>query len=144
MITLEQYFQAKPHDAEQEILADDLLVRVNELIDRAVRDGGFTRNVCPNTGSEISGSKGGAGDGGFRLSTSTTGSARSSHKEAKAVDVYDSSGRLDDWLDQYEVGDGDNTVLAEHGLYREHPDSTAGWCHLTTRAPGSGRRTFHP
>ena len=31
-ITTEQYFAAKPHDAEQEILADDLLVRVNELI----------------------------------------------------------------------------------------------------------------
>lgn len=144
MITLEQYFAAKPHDAEDEIMADDLLVRVNALIDEAVRAGGFTRTLCPNTGTEISGSKGGAGDGGFRMQTSTTGAPNSSHKQAKAVDVYDASDRLDEWLDQFEHGDGDNTVLERHGLYREHPQSTPGWCHLSTRAPMSGRRTFHP
>src|SRR3990167_1686589 len=142
-ISLTDYFQGKLHDAEHEIMADDLLVRVNELLAEAER-AGVALAVCPNTGTWISGSKGGAGDGGFRLLTSTTGSARSSHKEAKAVDVYDPGGRLDDWLDDFEVGVGDNTKLAEHGLYREAPNATNGWCHLTTRAPGSGRRTFNP
>ena len=144
MITAEQYFQAKPHSAEQDIAADDLLVRVNELLDEAERLMAFRRVVCPNTGSEVSGSKGGTGDGGFRLPTSTTGSPHSSHKEARAVDVYDPGGHLDDWLDDFEQANGGNTMLENHGLYREAPDSTTGWCHLTTRPPHSGKRTFHP
>ena len=71
-------------------------------------------------------------------------SLHSSHKEARAVDVYDPSDRLDEWLDTFEHGDGDNTRLEQHGLYREAPASTPTWCHLTTRAPHSGRRTFAP
>ena len=144
MISAEEYFAGKPHSTEDEIAAADLLVRVNDLLAEAVRLCGFKRPTCPNTGTEISGSKGGAGDGGFRLSTSTTGSAKSSHKEARAVDVYDPGGWLDDWLDDYEIGNGDNTMLAEHGLYREAPNATEGWCHLSTRAPHSGKRTFQP
>ena len=144
MITPEQYFGAKPHDAEQEIMADDLLVRVNALIAEAERSLEFTSAICPNTGTQISGSKGGTGDGGFRLPTATTGSPQSSHKQAKAVDVYDPLDKLDEWLDQFEHGVGDNTKLAEHGLYREAPAHTPTWCHLSTRRPGSGRRTFNP
>jgi hypothetical protein len=34
--------------------------------------------------------------------------------------------------------------LVEHNLYREHPDATKGWCHLSTRKPPSGNRTFRP
>ena len=143
MITLEAYFQAKPHTPEDDIAASDLLARVNELRDEAER-AGVHRQICPNTGTEISGSKGGAGDGGFRLPGATTGSPGSSHKEAKAVDAYDPGAYLDEWLDTFEHGNGDNTMLEKHGLYREHPGSTPGWCHLSTRAPRSGRRTFHP
>ena len=131
-ISLAQYFQAKPHSEDDEARADDLLARVQLLLDHL----GIVPPTCPNTGSQISGSKGGAGDGGFRLSTSTTGSGRSSHKEAKAVDLYDPLGDLDDALD--------DDALEQFGLYREAPNSTPGWCHLTTRAPGSGRRTFNP
>lgn len=144
VITAAQYFGAKAHSQDEAARAADLLQRVNALLDDAAADGAHVGEVDPDTGSEISGSKGGAGDGGFRLPTSTTGSARSSHKEARAVDVYDPAGRLDDWLDTFEHGVGDNTKLAEHGLYREAPSHTPGWCHLTTRAPGSGRRTFNP
>lgn len=142
-ITAEQYFAAKAHSPEQDILADDLLTRVNELRDEIERDG-VHRQTCPNTGSEISGSKGGSGDGGFRLPTATTGADHSSHKEAKAVDVYDPGDYIDGWLDQFEVGVGDNTKLAEYGLYREAPASTPTWSHWTTRPPRSGRRTFNP
>ena len=144
MITPEQYFGAKPHDAEQEILAEDLLARVNALIAEAEASVEFTSTVCPNTGTQISGSKGGTGDGGFRLPTATTGSPQSSHKQAKAVDVYDPLDKLDEWLDQFEHGVGDNTMLEKHGLYRESPASSPGWVHLSTRRPGSGRRTFVP
>lgn len=165
MITTDQYFQAKPHTVAQEAAAVDLLDRVNKLTLEAEAAGRFTRRVDPDTGTEISGSKGGAGDGGFRLESASTGGGHSSHKilyvqqpdgtwsidpGAKAgVDCFDPREELDAYLDDFEVKTngaptGRNTKLEEHGLYREDPDSTRGWCHLTTRAPRSGRRTFKP
>lgn len=135
MITPEQYFQAKPHTPEHAAAAATLLERVNELCEWA-RLGGFMNPTCPNTGTQISGSKGGAGDGGFRLSTSTTGATGSKHKQAHAVDVYDPGDVLDRILSDMD--------LERFGLYREHPDDTPNWCHLQDIAPGSGRRTFKP
>lgn len=132
MITLQQYFQAKPHSVADEDRARDLLERVEQLCDRL----GHIPPTDPDTGSQISGSKGGAGDGGFRLPNSSTGRQSSSHKEARGVDVYDPKGELDDALTDEQ--------LEEFGLYREAPNSTPGWCHLTTRPPLSGRRTFNP
>lgn len=144
MITIAQYFGAKPHTAEEEAFATDLLTRVNALRDEA-EAAGIKRLIDPDTGTEISGSRGGAGDGGFRLPTATTGRGKSSHKEAKGGDVFDPADKLDAWITTYDRSGGiDNTLLEKHGLYREHPDSTEGWCHLTTRAPGSKRRTFYP
>lgn len=136
MITPEQYFGGKPHTPKQEIAARDLLARVNTLLNEAEADGMVTHTHDPDTGTEISGSKGGAGDGGFRLSRATTGRLLSSHKEARGVDVYDPSNDIDGWLD--------DSLLIKYNLYREAPESTPGWCHLTTRAPHSGRRTFQP
>lgn len=144
MITLEQYFGGKPHTQEEEDFATVLLQRVNELCDEAQQNGNYDAPTCPNTGTQISGSYHGQGDGGFRLPTATTGRQNSSHKEAKAVDVFDPKGDLDKWLDGFEDGHNGNIKLEQYGLYREHPDSTPGWCHLTTRAPGSGHRTFIP
>lgn len=132
MILLSEYFQSKPHTPEHEAAATDLLARVENLCTTLAWD----YPIDPDTGTSISGSKGGAGDGGFRLTTATTGSAKSSHKEAKAVDIYDPANLLDDLIT--------DALLTAYGLYREHPDDTPGWCHLTTRAPGSGRRTFKP
>jgi hypothetical protein len=100
--------------------------------------------IDPDTGTEISGSRRGRGDGGFRLETSTTGRAFSAHKEARAVDDYDPDNAFDRWLNEFEFGEGQNDKLEEHGLYREHPQSTNTWCHLTTRAPPSGKRTYYP
>lgn len=132
MITLEQYFGAKPHTAAEALLAQDLLERVNSLLVSIA----WVFPQDPDTGTAISGARGGSGDGGFRLPTATTGRPRSSHKEATGVDVYDPRGEL--------AGRISDTLLAIAGLYREHPDATPGWCHLTTRAPGSGKRTFYP
>lgn len=143
MITVAQYFGAKPHTPEQEYAASELLNAVNALADQAAYEGSFSWNIDADTGTAISGSKDGAGDGGFRLGTATTGRALSSHKEARGVDVFDAHNRLDDYLTRFDDGPM-NAVLEKFGLYREHPDSTPGWCHLTTRAPGSGRRTFTP
>lgn len=145
MISPAQYFGAKPHSPEHVATADDLLTRVNALVDDAVLVGKFKRRVDPDTGTEISGSKGGQGDGGFRLPTATTGKGNSSHKEAKGVDQFDPTDTLDAWLDSFDEDEGrKNSKLEEYGLYREAPSSTPGWCHLTTRAPGSAKRTFIP
>lgn len=136
MITLEKYFGGKQHTKEQSLAATDLLARVNSLLIEAAQQGAYSYDVDCDTGCFISGSKGGTGDGGFRLPDATTGSPLSSHKEAKGIDIYDPCNKLDDW-----ITDG---ILATHGLYREHPSKTLGWCHLTTRAPGSKSRTFLP
>ena len=101
-------------------------------------------------------SRGGAGDGGFRLTTATTGKVGSSHKclpadkpNGAGVDDFDGpDDALDKWLDRFEGPDGSNSKLEEYGLYREHPDDTMagpnGWTHLQTRAPASNKRTFKP
>jgi len=132
VITIEQYFGGKPHDEAQSAAAADLLERVNDLLAECP----FLSETDPDTGTQISGSRGGSGDGGFRLPLSTTGSAKSSHKEARAVDVFDPHGELDQYID--------DAMLEKHGLYREAPTATVGWCHLTTRAPHSLKRTFQP
>ena len=135
MITLQDYFNDKPHPTEYNLNALTLLYRVNDLIAAFVTD---TRTILQNnpaTGNQISGNKN--GDGGFRLQTSTTGSSKSAHKQAKAVDIYD-HGELDKWLDE------NPDALIKYDLYREASASTPGWCHLGTRKPLSGKRTFKP
>lgn len=136
MITPYQYFQGKPHTDEHEDAAADLLARVNSLEAEYTAETGDVLPDDPDTGTPISGSKGGEGDGGFRVPTASTGRALSSHKEAKGVDRYDPENRLDNWIT--------DECLERHGLYREHPDATPGWCHLQTRRPGSGNRTYLP
>lgn len=146
MITLEHYFGAKILNAEcTELMkahATELLGRVNALLDEA-RDAGVYKDwIDVDTGTNISGTKGGSGDGGFRLSTSTTGAKGSQHRKARAVDVYDPINALDGWIG-FE-GWVDDIILTRHGLYREAPTSTDGWIHLQSVAPGSWRRTFNP
>lgn len=142
-INTDDYFR-KPHSNAQLAAASDLLGRVNDLAHEAERAGAFTFTVDPDTWCAISGRKGGDGDGGFRTPSSTTGAPNSSHREAKAVDIHDPADRLDIWLDGFEDGQGGNSMLEKHDLYREAPDKTLGWAHLTTRAPASGHRTFQP
>jgi hypothetical protein len=139
MITLKQYFGAKPHTKQHESNAKALLACVNSLCEYL----GVSCPIDPDTGTEISGSKGGAGDGGFRLPTATTGSKLSSHKTAQGVDKYDPNEELDNAITNAPPING-MCVLEYFGLYREHQSKTHGWCHLTTRAPGSGLREFMP
>ena len=134
MITLKQYFGDKPHTPEQEENAIDLLWRVNGLLKEAADNGAYNYPIDVDTGTQISGSRNGTGDGGFRLPNAATGAALSSHKEAKGLDVFDPVGLLDSWIT--------DEVLAKYGLYREHPHHTVGWSHLTTRKPASGARSF--
>ena len=134
-ITLAQYFGDKPHTPEQEANAVHLLAHVNAYLADYVADGGVL-TIDPDTGTYISGAKGGNGDGGFRLPNSTTGAPKSKHRSAQAVDVSDQDEALDVWTT--------DEKLAEHGLYRESPLATITWCHLQNVAPGSGNRTYFP
>lgn len=104
---------------------------VNLLIEELEREG-VTFKINPKTGTIISGDK----YGGFRPKDCTQGASNSSHKDGSGVDLYDPSGVIDATVT--------DEMLSRHGLYREHPSATEGWCHLTTRPPGSGRRTFYP
>ena len=138
-ISVIEYFGTKIDDpAATEQMVDNatkLLRQVNKLLEEADGDG-ILLIPDPDTGTLISGSKGGSGDGGFRLPDSATGRPLSAHKQARAVDVYDPKNDLDRWIT--------DRTLSVYGLYREHPDSTMGWCHLQTKAPKSGKRTFYP
>jgi hypothetical protein len=135
MITVTEYF-GKWLDHEDATLerqnnAAVLLSKVNLLLEVAVDDGvDLHRNSV--TGSQVSGQT----YGGFRPMDCPQGSSKSSHKQGRGVDVYDPQNDLDDWLT--------DAMLEEYELYREHPDDTERWCHLSTRRPPSGKRTFKP
>lgn len=136
MISLAQYFgiyedhpDAGPgmwHNAE------NLLDRVNSLLEEYLSQTGKTPPIDADTNSQVSGS----GNGGFRPRDCKVGSKNSSHKEGRGVDVKDPDEALDHWLT--------DDILKRFSLYREAPASTLGWAHLTDRAPPSGKRTFNP
>ena len=111
--------------------AGNLLPKVNALLARFEAEGGALC-VNPHTGTLVSG----AGLGGIRPPDCEEGAANSSHKVGRGVDVYDPHGALDKWLT--------DELLAIYGLYREHPEKTDGWVHLTDRPPPSKKRTFWP
>jgi len=85
MITVFQYF-AKPHTEAQKDSAIDLLSRVEALEQEFYAETGEPPDIDPDTGTEVSGTHGGDGDGGFRTPRSTTGATNSSHREAAGVD----------------------------------------------------------
>lgn len=129
-IALDQYFAPYPElrTPEFEANATELLTRVDKLL--SAYPGKL--HIDPDTKSYIGGEK----NGGVRPLSCPVGSSQSSHKKAKGVDVYDPGNLIDKWAD--------DAILAKYDLYREHPNYTDGWCHLTTRPPGSGKRSFIP
>lgn len=134
-ITTEHYFKAYADHPEitDEIRAnaENLLGRVDLLLDECVSMG-WEPTTNPATGTYISGQD----NGGWRPQACPIGAPSSSHKTGAGVDVADADGSLDAMIT--------DDLLARHGLYRESPDFTNGWVHLTTRPPKSGRRTFIP
>lgn len=127
MITLTQYFGNKPHPAQHEANAIKLLARVNCLLDIAKQGGCYEDWVDPDTGSQISGSRGGSGDGGYRTPNSKTGTQTSSHREAMGVDVYDPHRKLAQWCVK------NRARLGQMELYCEDFRWTPTWCHFQTR-----------
>lgn len=120
-------------DATDEVKAnaETFLEKVNNLLYDA-----FAHMIDleenPATGTLVSGKT----YGGFRPQDCPQGAPNSSHKIGRGIDIYDPENTLDNWIT--------DAILEKHGLYREAPLATRGWCHLTDRAPGSGRRTFQP
>lgn len=139
MISVEDLFGSRINHPEateeKKAAAHELLLKVNDLLAWA-RFGGFLGPIDHDTGTQVSGAKNGSGDGGFRLSGSSTGRPASKHKLARAVDVYDPGDVLDHLLTDED--------LERFGLWREAPSSTPTWVHLQDLPPASGRRTFKP
>ena len=135
MITLSQYIgvHKKSPDWTPERTANAviLLGRVNAMLDY-LSGVGVKLPINPATGSQISGQT----FGGFRPQDCPQGAPSSSHKQGQGVDSYDPQNDIDRAID--------DALLTRFDLYREHPSATDTWCHLTTRAPGSGKRTFQP
>lgn len=74
-----------------------------------------------------------------------SGAKLSLHMQCKACDISDVDGKLDAWCT------ANQNLLANLGLWQEHPDSTkAGWTHLDIGSrpimhrPGCGDRQFRP
>ena len=134
MILLNEYFNNKTGTVEQKDSAQILLVYVNGLLNEYMKDTQKQMPINPKTENLISGNLN--GDGAFRLPNSVTGSLKSSHKEAKGIDIFDPENDLDAWIT--------DARLERNYLYREHPSATPRWCHLTTRSPTSKKRTFYP
>lgn len=78
------------------------------------------------------------------LNKAIGGAKRSAHVECLACDFKDPDGALDSWCS------ANQDLLAQHGLWQEHPDHTPGWCHLDLRErptrprPNCLKRQFKP
>lgn len=110
-----------------------LLNVVNAAISHMQKKG-VVFKTNPKTETQISGNT----EGGFRPQGTATGKKFSAHKEGMAVDIYDPDNAIDNYIT------ANHQILDTFNLYREHPSATPGWCHLSIRAPKSGRRTFYP
>jgi len=137
-ITSTQYFLGKPHPIEHDSNAASLLGSVNALLYEAARAGAYEYEIDPDTNSQISGARGGSGDGGYRLPDTTTGAPSSTHREANGGDVYDPMRTLATWC----VANPDR--LAAHGLWCEDFRWTPVWCHFQRVPPRSGKRIYIP
>ena len=72
------------------------------------------------------------------INSKVGGAKASNHMTAKACDLEDIDGRLDQWCMT------NQNVLAKIGLWLEHPSATKGWCHVQTVSPRSGNKVFYP
>lgn len=127
-LKLADYYMGRDREFRAELTrelranARDIIRRVNRLLKRA----GIAADVS-------------SGWRPVAINASVPGAAPGSrHISCLAIDLADRNGDLDAWcLANLEV-------LAELGLWLEHPDATPGWCHLQTRPPRSGNRVFSP
>jgi len=140
MIILAHYFGTKPHPMAHEANANKLLAAVNLYLTDCHALGHYGWWVDPDTGTCISGAKGGSGDGGYRTIDSKTGAASSSHKVGQGVDIYDPDRKLA----EFSVSKKGLELLDRHGLWIEDPRWTPVWIHVQCVSPKSGKRVYIP
>lgn len=137
MITLEQYWMGRDatHGAE---LTDELRANAAETVRLA--------NVLCERYEQLTGMLAPTYiNSGWRpksINAATPGAATGSkHLTCRAVDL-DDNGPFDRWCMEHPE------ILAEVGLWQEHPGWTNGWCHLQIVPPGNPPRpevrTFIP
>ncbi len=127
-LKLADYYMGRDREYRQELTpelranARETIRRVNRLLKRA----GLTRKVSSGWRPEA-------------VNAAVPGAAKGSkHISCLAIDLEDRDGKLDAWCMAH------LEVLAEIGLWLEHPDATPDWCHLQTLPPRSGNRVFEP
>lgn len=141
MITREQMIG--PHKGDPYITPeivrniDALLVPVNEICQLAELDGVLLEDD-PDTGTAISGSRGGSGAGGLRTPAIVSVAVASEHYRGNAVDRVDAHRSLMRWCLTH------SQELVKRQLYMEHPQWTSVWCHFQRVPPGSHNRWFIP
>lgn len=139
MITLEAYWKGPDARRRDLVYANQItdeirenaevtVDKVNELLERA----GIQRTRVPS---------------GWRPKTineqTANAAVHSTHLDGQGIDVEDDDRELVEWCLAH------LPVLAELGLWMEHPGWTPGWCHLQTRPPGwppnpNGPRCYIP
>lgn len=138
MISVAQYFLDKNPPMQHMANAVELLRHVNALLECAATDDCYENEIDPDTGTQISGAKGGSGDGGYRAADSKTGAPKSNHKTGQAVDVCDTKRLLAQWCVDHQED------LDRHGLYCEDFRWSPVWVHLQSVAPASKKRIYIP
>ncbi len=142
MITLGHYWMGRDvtHALQLSVAMRAEAARTVDLANRLLvlaKVAGVTLDTIPGPAGSIVAS-------GWRppeVNAATPGAKRRSlHLRCQAIDLYDPDGDLDEWL----LSDGGQRVLADLGLWHEHPAATKGWAHVQTLPPASRRRTFYP
>lgn len=141
MIELADYFMGRDHEFAHLLGADlrknaGLVVEVANKLLVLAKASGVPLEANPSTKTVV--------NSGWRppaVNAAIPNAApRSRHLTCQAIDLYDPEGALDEWL----MGFTGQKVLADLGLWMEHPSATKGWSHVQTVPPRSGNRVFYP
>jgi hypothetical protein len=128
MITLEDYFMGRdklfPAELTEEMWGNAVttIERANRLLERAGLQRGVNSGWRPASVNAVV----------------RNAAKRSKHIHCLAIDIDDDDDALDAWCVE------NLDVLAEIGLWLEHPASTPRWCHVQIVPPRSGKRVFNP
>jgi hypothetical protein len=128
VITLSEYWMAR-HTRFKSEWTPEVQRNGAEIVRRAnllLRAAGLDRRVTSGWRPAI-------------LNAATKGAAKkSTHMLAQGVDLEDVDRKLSKWAMAH------LDVLAEIGLWIEHPDYTLTWLHAQSVPPKSGRRVYIP
>jgi hypothetical protein len=134
MITLEDYWMGRDKQFAH-LLTDELRANAKDIVERAnkllyfARSSGVLEVDLPV-------------NSGWRppaVNNKVAGASKTSlHMSCKAIDLNDPYGEIDKFCFN------NQKILADLGLWLEHPDATPRWCHVQSVPPRSGNRVFKP